>query len=256
MDIDAYRRKRLKELVDKDAGGNVAEFARQHAQDATRLRQMLNKNYRDGKGFKERAARRLELELGLPDLYFDLGIEDEILGRNSVTAQISNRGVNTPLIDGEQKLSSANLDSTTNTEPGPEDQGTYPLISWAQAGAWDAIVNNFARGDAEKWLDSPANVSEKSFYLRVAGESMYDPADHRSFREGELILVDPKRVAENGSFVVVRLNGSPDATFRQLIVEGGKEYLKALNPTWPNRIFEINGSAVICGVVKTKIVDY
>lgn len=256
MDIDAYRRKRLKDLVDKEASGNVAEFARRHAQDATRLRQMLNPNYREGKGFKERVARRLEEDLGLPALYFDLGIEDEISVFKPENGKTGNRGVNTPLIASEQKLSGANLDSTTNIESGPETKGIFPLISWVQAGAWEEIVDNFAPGDAEEWIASPVKVSAASFYLRVRGESMFDPADHRSFREGEIVLIDPNCDAENGSFVVVRLDDDSEATFKQLVLEGGKKYLKALNPTWPNRIFEVNGNATICGVVRSKIVKY
>lgn len=143
-----------------------------------------------------------------------------------------------------------------NIEPGPDKKGEYPLISWVQAGAWEQIVDNFAPGDAEDWFDSPVKVSSNSFYLRVRGESMYDPADHRSFRDGEIILVDPEANAENGSNVIVRLDDESEATFKQLVIEGEKKYLKALNPTWPNRIFEVNGNATICGVVKTKIVQY
>jgi SOS-response transcriptional repressor LexA len=142
-----------------------------------------------------------------------------------------------------------------NTEPGPDIRGKIPLISWVQAGAWESIVDNFAPGDAEQWLDSPINVSSSSYYLRVRGESMFDPADHRSFREGELALVDPNAQAEHKSLVVVRLDDEAEATFKQLILEGGKKYLKALNPNWPNRIFEVNGNATICGVVKGKFVD-
>jgi SOS-response transcriptional repressor LexA len=37
--------------------------------------------------------------------------------------------------------------------------------------------------------------------------------------------------------------------FRQLIVEGGRRYLKALNEDWPERVTELGESAVYCGVV-------
>lgn len=75
MDIHEHRRQRLSALIqnDKIAQGNVAAFARNHNQDAARLRQVLNANYRGGQSFGERAARRLETELGLAPMYFDLG---------------------------------------------------------------------------------------------------------------------------------------------------------------------------------------
>jgi len=165
----------------------------------------------------------------------------------SITAQ--ERGV---IVDLQSRRSST-LEKP-NTEPGPDIKGKYPLISWVQAGAWETIVDNFAPGDAEQWLGAAVNVSDSSFYLRVRGESMFDPMDHRSFRDGELALIDPNATAENGSLVVVRLDDEAEATFKQLIIEGDRKYLKALNPNWPNRIFEVNGNATICGVVKGKFV--
>jgi len=42
------------------------------------------------------------------------------------------------------------------------------------------------------------------------------------------------------------------ATFKQLIIEGGHQYLKALNPEWPKPIIEIIENARICGVVVFK----
>ena len=52
--------------------------------------------------------------------------------------------------------------------------------------------------------------------------------------------------------MVVRLDESNEATFKQLIIEEGKQYLKALNPDWPNRIIEVNEKATICGVIVFK----
>lgn len=139
-----------------------------------------------------------------------------------------------------------------NTESGPESTGPYPLISWVQAGAWEQIVDNFSPGYAEEWIEAPVKVSRGSYWLRVRGESMYDPSGKRSFKDGDLILVEPRAHAENGSLVVVRLDDEAEGTFKQLIIEGGRRYLKALNPNWPNRIFEVNGNATICGVVRAK----
>lgn len=75
MDMDEHRRKRLRALVDEEAEGNVSAYARKYGQDATRLRQILNPNYRGGRSFGEGTARRLEKDLGLPNLYFDRGLE-------------------------------------------------------------------------------------------------------------------------------------------------------------------------------------
>ncbi|SFB80303.1 SOS-response transcriptional repressor LexA (RecA-mediated autopeptidase) [Marinospirillum celere] len=147
----------------------------------------------------------------------------------------------------------ANLPSEANVTPGPDIKGYCPVISWVQAGEWSEIVDIYSPGVAEEWLPCPGPHSPNTFVLRVAGESMYDPSGQRSFKEGDLIFVDPERHANNGSLVVVRLEDHTEATFKQLVIEGGQKYLKALNPSWPNRIIPINGNATICGVVSYKV---
>jgi SOS-response transcriptional repressor LexA len=117
MDIHEHRRQRLSALIDSDdlARGNVAAFARNHNQDAARLRQILNANYREGQSFGERVARRLELDLGLAPMYFDLGF----------AAREHNPPQPDPLITaasrheiGElRQASSSNVDAATQTSP-------------------------------------------------------------------------------------------------------------------------------------------
>jgi len=136
-----------------------------------------------------------------------------------------------------------------NVEPGPDIKGEVPLISHIQAGEWSEIIDNFAPGDAERWLSCPVCHSEKTFVLRVRGESMHNPQGEQSFRKGELIFVDPGRQPINGSLIVVRLEDEKEATFKKLVIEGNKKYLIALNPAWPERVIEINSNATICGVV-------
>jgi SOS-response transcriptional repressor LexA len=136
-----------------------------------------------------------------------------------------------------------------NTEPGPDIQGRVPLISWVQAGVWSEIIDNFSPGDAEEWIPCPVSHSPSTFVLRVRGESMFNPHGRPSFQDGDLIFVDPDRPASHRSLVVVRLDESKEATFKQLIVEGDHKYLKALNPAWPEPLIQINGHATPCGVV-------
>ncbi len=78
---------------------------------------------------------------------------------------------------------------------------------------------------------------------------MHNPHGRPSFQDGDLIFVDPERHAEHGSLVVVRMSGANEATFKRLVIEGERKYLRALNPAWPEPMIEINGHATICGVV-------
>jgi SOS-response transcriptional repressor LexA len=72
------------------------------------------------------------------------------------------------------------------------------------------------------------------------------------FQDGDLIFVDPTVTPRNGKFVVVRLDDTHEAILKQLIIEGDKRYLKALNPDWPNPIIQLDSTAALCGVVVFK----
>lgn len=121
--------------------------------------------------------------------------------------------------------------------------GNYlPLISLVQAGVWTEI-QELPPLDVELY-PCPIKCSQHSFIVRVEGESMLP-----RFEEGDLIYVDPDAQVENGSYVVARLDDENQATFKQLIIDGNKKYLKALNPDWPNKFVEINGNCTIVGKV-------
>jgi len=53
------------------------------------------------------------------------------------------------------------------------------------------------------------------------------------YHNGDIIFVDPDISAAQGSDVIVRLENSNEATFKQLVVEGSRRYLKPLNPRFP-----------------------
>ncbi|GGE76164.1 LexA family transcriptional regulator [Shewanella algae] len=121
--------------------------------------------------------------------------------------------------------------------------GNYlPLISMVQAGAWTEIkeVSPF---DVELY-PCPIKCSARSFIVKVEGESMLP-----DFKPGDLLYVDPEIQPDSGSYVVARLDDDNQATFKQLILDGSKKYLKALNPDWPNKFVEINGNCTIVGKV-------
>lgn len=114
--------------------------------------------------------------------------------------------------------------SDANVEPCPDIAGRVPLISSVQAGNWSSIVDNFQPGDAEDWLFYPKKLGPRAFALRVSGVSM-EP----KYQNGDIIFVDPDIQAEHGRNVVVRLDDENQATFKQLVVEGDRKFLKPLN---------------------------
>ena len=141
----------------------------------------------------------------------------------------------------QRKLAEYNADS------GAEIITLCPLISWAQAGVWSEIANEFDVRQAEDLLPCPVRCGQRTFILCVKGASM-EP----KFHNGDLVFVDPDAMADSGNYVIVELENADEPTLRQLIIEGGRTYVKALNPDWPDRIIEITENARICGVVVFK----
>lgn len=126
---------------------------------------------------------------------------------------------------------------------------TLPVITWEQAGVWSELESGFTSGDTTEWYPVPHRIGPRAFILRVRGDSMVPQyPGGKSFPDGTLIVVDPDTQAEPGAFVVARLEPGQEATFKQLVADGGQQFLKPLNPQY--KTLELNDHAVICGVVR------
>lgn len=144
------------------------------------------------------------------------------------------------LLQGIHSVESSNVSQTIATR-------RVPLISLVAAGTWSEAMDTFQVGDAQEWIETTATVTSGAYALRVEGDSM-EP----KFPHGAILIVDPNDVARNGSYVIIRQNGS-DATFKQLVIDGGQSYLRPLNDRYP--IMAMRQDAVICGVVKQMVMD-
>lgn len=110
-----------------------------------------------------------------------------------------------------------------------------PLISWVRAGDWGDVSDPYNPGDADEWADAyDTQPGESAFALRVTGDSMTSPyPGARSFPDGTIIIVDPGRAANAGDYVVAKDVGTQQATFKLLASDGGRWFLRPLNPTYP-----------------------
>lgn len=140
----------------------------------------------------------------------------------------------------------------SNVEPGPILNRRVPLVSWVMAGNWCGVHDPFPAGVGEDMIDCMASVGPNAYALRVRGDSMVT-SEGKGFPDGCIIIVDPDAAPNNGAFVIVRIESSAEATFKQLVTDGGKQYLKPLNQRYP--IMEITERAIICGVVKQKTME-
>lgn len=140
----------------------------------------------------------------------------------------------------------------SNVEPGPDlKPQEYPLISNVQAGNWTALCDNFQSGDADEWYPSTKNLGRCGYILRVVGRSMYAPGEPYSFNEGMLLHINPDIVPLPGMFVIVRREGTLEATFKRYIKIDGAPYLEAINPHWPpeEKYLKLLPGDAWCGVV-------
>lgn len=105
----------------------------------------------------------------------------------------------------------------------------YPLISWVAAGEWQESCDTFNPGDADEWIESPANAGEHGYWLTVNGPSMQPKFDN-----GTLILVNPDGFdVISGKFYIARLLDTGETTFKQYLRDGGSSYLRPLNSAFP-----------------------
>ncbi len=101
-----------------------------------------------------------------------------------------------------------------------------PVIAWeeiAQYPSHSEITN-----PQTEWVEIAKKLSDKAYALRVRGDAM-EP----TFPDGSIIVVEPERSPAHGSYVVAIPQPGSEATFKQLIKDGGQWYLKPVNARYP-----------------------
>ncbi len=96
-----------------------------------------------------------------------------------------------------------------------------PLLGYVAAGSpIEAVAGTEA-------IAVPENLVGKrdSYVLRVKGDSMID----EQIRDGDYVIVEDRRSAENGEMVIAMLHGS-DVTLKKLYREQGRIRLQPANP--------------------------
>ncbi|AWK13299.1 LexA family transcriptional regulator [Candidatus Fukatsuia symbiotica] len=119
-----------------------------------------------------------------------------------------------------------------------------PIISWVQAGAWTEINHTEVDLSLTEKYSCPIPCGKMTYILRVIGDSMID-----EYKPGDMIFVDPEVAPVHGDDVVALCIDSSEATFKRLVEDSGKKYLKALNKNWPEQYIKINGNCSIIGTV-------
>jgi len=96
-----------------------------------------------------------------------------------------------------------------------------PMLGYVAAGSpIEAVVGN-------ETIAVPEDLVGKrdTYVLRVRGDSMID----EQIRDGDFVIVEDRRTAENGEMVIALLHGS-DVTLKKLYRESGRIRLQPANP--------------------------
>lgn len=126
----------------------------------------------------------------------------------------------------------------------PDLMYRYPVISWVVASV--SAQNPSLLATSDRYEMSEYKSKGPAFWLEVAGDSMTSPVG-QSVPEGTLILVDTAAAAHTGNLVIARLGHSSEATFKKLVEDGGRTFLKPLNPAYP--IEQCSHDCQVIGVV-------
>lgn len=138
------------------------------------------------------------------------------------------------------------------TDLNPSIVERVPLITWEQVKQyWVIGLDPQALGVTE-WISSPVEIGWRGFAVTVIGDSMTNLSPGKSYPLGSIIYVDPDQSAEPGKAVIAQVPGTKDLTFKQLVEDAGRRYLRPLNPQYP--IIDITDGAYISGTVIGKFI--
>lgn len=208
--IDEIRRANARKLRDSSGGNN--SFASLIDREPTQISRIIGIN--PTKKIGDELARHMEKCFSLPIGWLD------------------------------QEHQNTNITPTQDVIDTKQEIRMVPVISWVQAGAWTEI--GFSEEDVSSLESYPCPVpcGPLTYILRVIGDSMAT-----EYNPGDMIFVDPEISPIHGDDVVALLLESGETTFKRLIEDGGRKYLKALNPSWPEQYLKINGNCSIIGTV-------
>ncbi|KEZ65359.1 peptidase S24 [Pseudomonas syringae pv. syringae FF5] len=151
-----------------------------------------------------------------------------------------------PGLETYEEAGSVKSEAAENVSKIPLRFGKVPLISWVQAGAWCEAAN-FDPYDNEDWISCPVPISKNGFALKVRGDSMTNQGSGRSYPAGCIIFVDPDIEANPGDRVIARVPRTDEMTFKVLVEDAGRQFLRPINPQYP--IIDITEETYICGKV-------
>jgi len=245
LDIQQIRRINTARIVDENFGGvnrrladrlNELRNPDEGVIQASYITRILKPDASGARKIGNQTARRIEAAAGKPLNWLDQEhrkVASATLGDTGVVSDQLYAGLSSP----------------------PPTRGRVPIVSYVVAGQWAEIEDHFLPPDEYEYIEASESLdSTQAIALRVDNDSMFREGDPRSFPPGCIIVVKRPdlRNPVSGDFVVVRLEEENRATFKQLIHDGDRTYLRPLNPAYPT--IHVDKPAHFVGVVTEKII--
>lgn len=123
-----------------------------------------------------------------------------------------------------------------------------PLVSWLSPIWCGGTMSEEQEREKpiERMIVCPLNHSQEAFAMRVEGDFMVAPHGAvRSYQPGTIIYVDALRKPVNGDRVIA--STAHGLTFKTIIFDGAKTYLKPINPAYPT--VDVTDEIAVIGVV-------
>ena len=151
----------------------------------------------------------------------------------------------------DQNSPGVNRDSATSSVQNiknarPQNQ-PVPVFSLNRAETMKEIGGLHHILESDRWESPDYMLGPRGWAHIVEGDSM-DDGTTKGIPEGYLLFVDPDIVPQAGNFVIAKDVTTQSATFKKLILDGGRWYLKPLNRQY--QVIEIDSPALcVIGVV-------
>lgn len=100
-----------------------------------------------------------------------------------------------------------------------------PIIKWSWIQNWINHDTIDFEDKLKSWISSEKELSGRSFAIVVTKRSL-----GLAFRQGTLLIADPKVVYQEGDLVLVKLDKSTEILLKQVIIDGDDSYLRSVNP--------------------------
>lgn len=117
---------------------------------------------------------------------------------------------------------------------------TVPIINWDDAAQHAEIINTLTLANWFAWITTNSEVSENGFAVKLKGLAMSP-----RFLDDSILIVNPNCKPVDRDYVLVEYKQA--IYFRQLIVEGHEQYLRALNPDY--KTLKLDDAYRILGVI-------